>query len=555
MGLILAIFFLLFTGSSALFSGLLYAESSLFENTSLGSEKHRDTAPDYLKASLSHTPLFRYVSKEDEHYHWQQEYCISLASSQGIVQACQLKLVSQRWPDLPKQVVNHPIWEHRLMVYYPPKRKSDQVLLMVSGGSRHKKSEKPFGSASLFSQKNLLEQPKKIPKVSSDARLQTSSDRHAKNLLSYLLVVADVVAEAGMVVAELKDIPNQYLTFHDGVPRKEDEIIAFSFLEEMKTASKDKTFEVEQWPALFPMVKATVRAMDAISEFIHELSPEPIANTNFILTGASKRAWTSWLTAALDQRVTAIVPIVFDALNINMNMRRAFEVYQGWPEALVSYYDEATPFLSFLEEPSAKAILEQVDPWYYKESLQMPKYILTASQDEYFLPNGTEFYLEDLPGSNYMRTLPNTGHMFVDSTNRAAVVSMLRSIMAFVGPVSQRALPPHFSWHSLNDFEVNAVYDKPPLAITLWQAFSDVPDFRKPKTRNNGPFYKGQDISNICKKQKAEGSYDDCYISAEKKSSQPDMNWTAWFVEFRFDNDSWPDFIVTTPTRVSQLER
>ena len=64
----------------------------------------------------------------------------------------------------------------------------------------------------------------------------------------------------------------------------------------------------------FPMVRAAVRSMDCMTEFMKETFE---TNTDrFILIGASKRGWTSWLTAAMDQeRVEGFMPLVWDAIN------------------------------------------------------------------------------------------------------------------------------------------------------------------------------------------------------------------------------------------------
>ena len=89
--------------------------------------------------------------------------------------------------------------------------------------------------------------------------------------------------------------------------RREDALIAYTFDSYLKTGEED-------WPLLLPMVKSATRAMDAVEEIAQRHWQIPIER--FTVTGASKRGWTSWLTAAVDSRVAGVAPMVIAMLNM-----------------------------------------------------------------------------------------------------------------------------------------------------------------------------------------------------------------------------------------------
>ena len=109
------------------------------------------------------------------------------------------------------------------------------------------------------------------------------------------------------VVAELGMVPNQPLTFAtDSKPRWEDGLIAYTWDKFFKTGDS-------RWPARMAMTKSATAAMTAIQRLLAE---EDVNIKDFFVAGASKRGWTTWTTAAVDDRVRAIAPIVIDLLNI-----------------------------------------------------------------------------------------------------------------------------------------------------------------------------------------------------------------------------------------------
>ena len=85
------------------------------------------------------------------------------------------------------------------------------------------------------------------------AFLFITGDGSGRSSVELLRTLAD---RAGAVAALVTRVPNQPL--FDG--RKEDALIAYSFDQYLRTGD-------ETWPALFPMVKSAVRAMDAVQQW------------------------------------------------------------------------------------------------------------------------------------------------------------------------------------------------------------------------------------------------------------------------------------------------
>jgi PhoPQ-activated pathogenicity-related protein len=189
----------------------------------------------------------------------------------------ELELTSQVWHEI--------TWKHALTVYEPAKLTTrDAALLFITGGSTGRKpGEKD-------------------------------------HLMGFTLAAA-----TGARVAMLHQVPNQPLLGD----KTEDALIAETFVRYLET--KDKT-----WPLLFPMAKSAVKAMDAVQAWSKEHGNGG-AISRFVVSGASKRGWTTWLTGAVDSRVIGIAPMVIVTLNMGPQGPNQLDVWGQYSEQIEDY--------------------------------------------------------------------------------------------------------------------------------------------------------------------------------------------------------------------------
>src|SRR5262249_23490546 len=139
-----------------------------------------------------------------------------------------------------------------------------------------------------------------------------------------ILLGMEMASKMNAPVAFLYDIPNQPLLGD----KKEDALIAETFVRYLE--SKD-----ESWPLLFPMVNSLVKAMDALQAFAQREWNFIIRY--FVVSGGSKRGWTTWPTGAVEPRVKAIAPLVIDTLNMKAQMPYQLKSYGKYSEMIGDY--------------------------------------------------------------------------------------------------------------------------------------------------------------------------------------------------------------------------
>jgi len=283
-----------------------------------------------------------------------------------------------------------------------------------------------------------------------------------------------------------------------------------------------------KWPARLPMTKAAVRALDTVTAFCGSPVGGQVKVDGFAVAGGSKRGWTTWTTAAVDKRVVAIVPIVIDLLNIEPSMLHHYAAYGFWAPSIGDY--SAFGIMDWNGTPEYHALMKIVEPYQYRQRYTMPKFLMNASGDQFFLPDSSRFYFNDLPGVKYLRYVPNADHSLKGS-------DAYETLEAWFNAVLYNVALPQFSWTLEKDDALRVTAKDPPSEVKLWQATN--PEARDFRLESLGPVWTSTTLTD-------QGG--GVYLGSVPK---PPKGWTAFFVELTFpDVKALPPFKFTTQVRV-----
>jgi PhoPQ-activated pathogenicity-related protein len=270
-------------------------------------------------------------------------------------------------------------------------------------------------------------------------------------------------------VAILYDIPNQPL--FGG--KTEDGLIAETFVRYLD--SNDGS-----WPLLFPMVKSVVKAMDTLQAFAKEEWKQPI--DNFVISGASKRGWTTWLTGASDPRVKAIVPLVIDTLNMTTQMEYQKRSFGTYSEQIADYTERG--LVPIPDTEPAKKLWRMVDPYFYRERITQPKMVILGNNDPYWTVDALNLYWDGLKGDKYITYVPNAGHNLSQGEKGKGEdhSRALASLAAFALLQIDGKPLPKITWkQEEKDGKswITATANPAPSAARMWFAEAPTKDFRK----------------------------------------------------------------------------
>lgn len=426
-------------------------------------------------AGLKRTALDRYVAEPDSHYKYE---VVNTIDGDGYTTFI-VNMTSQKW--LTEKEVNKPIWKHWMVIIRPDEVVSNTSFLYITGGGNERSA--PTAPVPTDVERALL---------------------------------------TNTVVTTLYQIPSEPLIFvgDETRERTEDAIIAYTWDKYLRTGD-------EKWPLRLPMTKGAVRAMDTVTDLMASDIGGGIEVDQFVVAGGSKRGWTTWTTAVVDDRVVAIMPIVIDMLNVVPSFIHHYQVYGRYAPAVADY--TAMGIMDWTGTPEYDALLDIVEPYEYRDRLKLPKFLLNSTGDQFFIPDSWKFYWDDLVGEKHVRYVPNSDHGMGGT-------DVLESVNAWYHSIVHNVSMPRYSWDVAEDGTITILTLDEPSEILLWQAHN-------PENRNFMKDVIGDAYESTPLEEVEPGRY-------VVKVDAPSSGFTAYYVEMHYPSGLKVPFKFSTGIKV-----
>ncbi|WP_053115860.1 PhoPQ-activated pathogenicity-related family protein [Winslowiella iniecta] len=339
------------------------------------------------------------------------------------------ELISQNWPEKKSIWLQ---WQHKVDIYIPEKPLAKRALIFINNGIN----------------RNIEGRLAELP-----------SDMSQQSL-------ASVARLTRTIVVSVSNIPNQYLTLAgESILRKEDDAVAYSWSLFLQDPAKNAEI-----PLHIPMAAAVSQAMSLAERELTDWKVD-----RFVVSGVSKRGWTSWLTLVSDPRVDAIVPFVFDLPGIRLALTHMYRSYgNNWPVAFYPYYMQNID--TQIESNGFTRLLSMIDPLQYKDTpyhsrLSVPKYMINASGDDFYVPDNTRYYYDQLAGVKSLRVVANSGHYDIIKYAESSLVPFINRLQ------QDKILPVIKTVHQQQNLSFS--FSEPPKMIKRWSAINkQARDFR-----------------------------------------------------------------------------
>lgn len=333
-----------------------------------------------IPTCLSLTPLDTYIRKPEPVFKWRDTGFVIDKMLFGST-AHMLNVTSLEWLDTSKAIgPNGAVWTHQVMVVIPKKLTIFNMSTVVLTGSCNADHGNGTGP---------------LPPDAKD---------------EYLTVADNIAYQTGGIVVAVYQIPNCHYVFPSDPSQKsreEDSLIAWAWHEYVVDPKHDP-----EWLPRLPMAKGAFQCMKAVEQYVTQKKIAEIKG--WLVSGASKRGWTSWMVGATEPfdglpNVIAIAPLVPIVPDLVSEIHRQWMSYDGFTFAFEDYV--AVNFTQLLDGPEFASALKIVDPMYYGERLaKVPKVVVLSSDDEFMQFDWSDLWYNKLTGEKHLLIAPNSEH-------------------------------------------------------------------------------------------------------------------------------------------------
>ncbi|MDR3110881.1 MAG: PhoPQ-activated pathogenicity-related family protein [Planctomycetaceae bacterium] len=369
--------------------------------------------------------LQNYVNAKDDSFTWRVVNDIDVPVPG--VKLSLLEVTSQIWHDV--------TWKHFMLIATPAKIAYDNYAVLVIGGGTN--GNEP-GNKNEF------------------------------------LVISTLAMQSQVPIMVLYQVPNQPLDPNNkGEGFREDALIGETILK--ATETNDPT-----WLLLLPMTKSVIKSLDVAQAYFKEKNNRKV--NKFVVGGASKRGWTTWLTGATrDPRVVGLVPIVYNNLDIEEQLAYHIESWGNYSSRIHDYTDRSIfqkdkPMTAF-----QSTAIKIVDPYSYLAKIDIPKLLIHGSNDPYWTVDATKLYWDKIREPKFLLTIPNMGHA---TPSGESLTKVLSTVAIFCRYIASDNPFPTVEWKledNENEYKVTINSEIPNTKKTLWQAYSETNHFEDSK--------------------------------------------------------------------------
>jgi PhoPQ-activated pathogenicity-related protein len=375
------------------------------------------------------TPLDDYINRPESVYSWKdtgRKFPLKGGATAHMLNVTSLTWLSESEAYNPNFVGSGSnVWWHQVAVAVPTKIKITNTSFVLLTGGCNKLGNNPGG-------------------VDAD-----------EEYLELAGLIAELTGSIMAVVYQIPNCPIIYPTDPSKKERREDAMIAWAW-KEFAIATKAGDRNAARWVPRLPMAKAAFQSMRAIEEYTKGANLG-VDIEGWVVSGASKRGWTTWMVGAATctfqgcPNIIGIVPLVPIVPDLNQIIHRQYQSLGGFTFAFVDYKEAG--ILEVVDDPSFRSIEAITDPGnavYADRLARLPKYVVVSSDDEFMQLDWTPLWYDSMAskGETHLLIIPNTEHSL--GTGIPELLTALPSVYVSMSLQQPREERPYFSY-SINN--------------------------------------------------------------------------------------------------------